>query len=345
MQTSPNRTSFLRRAGRRRVTHSLGGILLALVLGPSRICVSAQEVHIAPATNSPLAGLTPRPSSADEHSLAIRVGVDLVLVPVTVTDAGGGTVKQLDKDNFELFEDRQKQAIHRLSCEDAPISVGIVFDSSGSMKSKLSSAKEAVKSFLDNANIEDEFFMVTFADRPGVVSEFTTSLDTVLDQIVFSVAKGRTALLDAIYTSLARMQQAHYGRKALFIISDGGDNHSRYTEHEIRSAVRESGTLIYSIGLYDHSFPTAEELAGPALLTNLSHETGGSAYTIDDPNDLPLVATQIGKDLRSQCILSYRPTIAKKDGKWHRIKVRLLMPNRHRSLSVHAKSGYYAPSN
>ena len=338
MLTLPDSTSSLCSATR----HSVRGILFVLALTAPCTRGEAQDVHITPRAASSLVTIASQQPLAD-NSLAIRVGVDLVLVPVTVTDASGRSVKELDKDRFELFEDEQKQAVHRLSCEDAPISVGIVFDTSGSMKSKLPSAKEAVRSFLDAANIADEFFIVTFADRPGAVSEFTSSPGAVLDQIVLSVAKGRTALLDAIYASLARMQQAHYGRKALFIISDGGDNHSRYTEHEVRSVVRESGTLIYSIGLYDHTFPTTEELAGPALLAGISNDTGARAYTIDDPDDLPLVASQIGQELRTQCILSYRPAITKKDGKWHKIKVKLLIPKEQR-LSVHAKSGYYSPA-
>jgi Ca-activated chloride channel homolog len=344
MPTACDRYSSLYASIQRRAARSMWRIPLALVLIALCMPTSAQDVHIAPGGHSSLATVTSQQSLALEHNSAIRVNVDLVLVPLTVTDGSGRAVKELDKDRFELFEDKQKQVIHRLSCEDAPVSIGIVLDTSGSMKDKLPSAKEAVQRFLDVANLEDEFSIVTFADRPSGVSEFASSPGPVLEEIMFSVAKGRTALLDAIYTSLARMKQAHYGRKALFIISDGGDNHSRYTESELRSVVRESGTLIYSIGLYDHSFPTAEELAGPALLATISNETGARAYTIDDPNDLPLVAAQIGKELRTQCVLSYRPTIPKKDGKWHKIRVKLLPRKGISRLSVHAKNGYYAPS-
>jgi Ca-activated chloride channel family protein len=140
------------------------------------------------------------------------------------------------------------------------------------------------------------------------------------------------------------MRQARYGRKALLIISDGGDNHSRYTESEVKNLVKESDVQIYAIGIYDRYFPTEEERLGPELLSDISELTGGRAFSIDNPNDLAEVATKIGIALRSQYVLGYRPSNPAHDGKWHKVKVKLVPPKGLPPLRVYAKTGYYARS-
>jgi Ca-activated chloride channel family protein len=253
-------------------------------------------------------------------------------------------VTGLDKDNFHIFEDGVQQEITHFSSEDVPISIGVIFDMSGSMSSKIERAREAVIEFFKTANPQDEFFMIAFADKPEEVSDFTSSVEDIQGKLVYTVPKGRTALLDGIYLGVSKMRQAKYPKKALLIISDGGDNHSRYTEGEIKSTVREADVMIYAIGIYDHNLPTPEEVAGPGLLSDITEITGGRAFTIDNPNDLGDVATKIGIELRNQYVLGYRPKNPGHDGKWRKIKVKLIPPKGLPPLRVFAKTGYYAPS-
>jgi Ca-activated chloride channel family protein len=253
-------------------------------------------------------------------------------------------VTGLDKENFSVFEGKDPQEIRHFSSEDAPVSLGVIFDMSGSMNSKIDRAREAVMEFFKTANPEDEFFMITFADKPEQIADFTSSVDDIQSKLVYTVPKGRTALLDAIYLGVNKMHQAKYPKRALLIISDGGDNHSRYTEGEIKSVVKEADVLIYAIGVYDHYFPTTEERLGPQLLNDVTQLTGGRAFTIDNPNDLADVATKIGIELRNQYVIGYRPKNPTHDGKWRKIKVKLTPPKGLPPLKVFAKTGYYAPS-
>jgi Ca-activated chloride channel homolog len=306
------------------------------------------DVHISPrpAAESPkLSDTSVNDALADTvrtHAPTIKQKVDLVLVPVTVTDPLNRLVTGLDKDNFEVYEGKEKEEVRHFSSEDAPISLGVIFDMSGSMASKIERAREAVIEFFKTANPQDEFFLITFADRPEEVSDFTQSIDDLQGKLVFTVPKGRTALLDAIYLGISKMRQAKYPKRSLLIISDGGDNHSRYTEGEIKSLVKEADVMIYSIGIYDRYMATPEEQLGPALLSDISELSGGRSFTIDNPNDLADVATKIGIELRNQYVLGYRPKTPAHDGKWHKIKVKLLPPKGLPPLHVYAKTGYYA---
>ena len=329
--------------------------LLRLVLAASTaiLCVapvaSAQtpidDVHINPRVEPS------KPNASDyidpslkTHTKPLKVDVSLVLVPVTITDPMNRLVTGLDKDNFQLFEGKDAQEIRHFSSEDAPVSIGVIFDMSGSMASKIERAREAVVEFFKTANPQDEFFMITFADRPEEVSDFTSSVEDIQGKLVYTVPKGRTALLDAIYLGVSKMRQAKYQKKAMLIISDGGDNHSRYTEGEIKAMVKEADVLVYAIGIYDHYMATPEEALGPALLGEVSELTGGRSFTIDNPNDLADVATKIGIELRNQYVLGYRPKTPGHDGKWRKIKVKLIPPKGLPPLKVYAKTGYYAPS-
>jgi Ca-activated chloride channel family protein len=303
------------------------------------------DIHISPRVEPPKTS----PSdyidpSLKTHTKPLKVDVNLVLVSVTITDPMNRLVTGLDKENFLVFEGKDQQDIRHFSSEDAPVSIGVIFDMSGSMASKIERAREAVVEFFKTANPQDEFFMITFADKPEEVSDFTSSVEDIQGKLVYTVPKGRTALLDAIYLGVSKMRQAKYQKKALLIISDGGDNHSRYTEGEIKSMVKEADVLIYAIGIYDHYMATPEESLGPALLGDVAELTGGRSFTIDNPNDLADVATKIGIELRNQYILGYRPRNPIHDGKWRKIKVKLLPPKGLPPLKVYAKTGYYAPS-
>jgi len=307
--------------------------------------VSIDQVHVVPRVQPPKPDVMDTVDSAlRTHNKPVKVDVSLVLIPVTITDPMNRLVTGLDKSNFQVFEDKIPQELRTFSSEDAPVSIGIIFDMSGSMSSKIERAREAVNEFLKTGNPQDEFFLITFNDKPEEVAGFTSSVDDLQNKLLFTTPRGRTALLDAIYLGVSKMRQAKYQKKALLIISDGGDNHSRYTEGEIRSMVKEADCIVYAIGIYDHFFPTEEERLGPTLLSDISEITGGRAFTIDNPNDLADVATKIGIELRNQYVLGYRPKHPGHDGKWRKIKVKLLPPKGLPPLKVYAKTGYYAPS-
>jgi Ca-activated chloride channel family protein len=323
-------------------------VLLLFIGGLSLGRGSAQslidEVHINPPSESlhPF-GTEEIEPALNTHTASFKASVDLVLVSVTITDPHERSVIGLGQKNFEVFEGRNRQEIRHVSAEDAPISLGVILDLSGSMSSKIEKAREAVVEFLKTANQQDEFFIVTFADQPEEMSDFTTSVDEVRARLLYTVPKGRTALLDAIYLGISKMRQARYQKRALLIISDGGDNHSRYTEGEIKALVREADVLLYAVGIYDRFFPTPEEQLGPWLLTDLTEITGGRTYTIDNPNALPSVAKAIGIQLRNQYVIGYRPN-SERNGKWHKIKVKLRALKGLPPLRVRAKAGYYAPT-
>jgi Ca-activated chloride channel family protein len=197
---------------------------------------------------------------------------------------------------------------------------------------------------LKQANPQDEFFMIEFSDRPHLVTDFTSAPEDIERELIFTRPKGRTALLDAIDMGLHKMKEAKYGKRALLIISDGGDNHSRYGEREIKAEAKESDVMIYAIGTFDRFVPTLEELRGPSLLSEIAEPTGGRAYTLENALALPAVARHIGTELRTQYVLGYRPQDLRKDGKWHKIQVKLKLPRKLSFLSARAKTGYYAPA-
>jgi len=286
---------------------------------------------------------TELPSEESFRKPRFVVPVDLVLVNVTVTDDYNRIVTGLAKENFAIVEGNNVQEVRHFSSEDAPVSLGVIFDISGSMADKIEQSRRAVIEFFKTANPQDEFFMVAFSDRPHVVAEFTKSIEEIQGKLVFTVPQGRTALLDAVYLGVSKMKDARNTKKALLIISDGGDNHSRYTENEIKSVVKEADVQIYSIGIFLNP-NQPEEVAGPGLLTNISEVTGGRLFTINNVNDLADVATKIGIELRNQYVLGYRPTNKTKDGHWRKIKVKLIPPKGLPHLNVYSRTGYYAPS-
>jgi len=208
----------------------------------------------------------------------IRVEVPLVLVQVSVIDPYNRFVTGLEREHFQIFEDKKPQKIEHFSNEDVPLSAGLLFDASGSMSDKIDKARMAVMQFFRSSNPNDEFFLISFNDRPNQVADFTQDEVELQNKLNFTEAKGRTSLLDAIYLGLHEMRKAKHSRKVLLIFSDGGDNHSRYNEGEIKKAVKESDVQIYAVGIYEpysSRSRTPEELAGPSLLTEIAETTGG----------------------------------------------------------------------
>lgn len=283
------------------------------------------------------AALNARPGSL------IRMNVDMVLVPVTVTDPMNRLVTGLEQDDFKVYENNKKQEIRSFASEDAPVSIGIIFDLSGSMTSKLLRAKSSILQFIKTSNPQDEFFIIGFNDRPELIEDFTSSVADLQARLATVQSGHRTALLDAIYFGVRKMQQARHERKALLVVSDGGDNRSRYTEGEVRAQVRESDTQIYAIGIFDPYAPTPEERSGPLLLNQLCEDTGGRLFRVDDLAEMGDIAEKISTELRNQYVIGYMPKDLSRDGKWRKVKVKLDPPSGLPRLTVHARTGYYAP--
>jgi Ca-activated chloride channel family protein len=287
------------------------------------------------------------PGEVIKPGQAVHLDVELALVNVTVTDPYNRLVTGLEPDNFRIFEDNIEQEVVNFSSEDIPISIGVILDLSGSMTGKLGKAKQAAFQFFRTANPRDEFFLVGFNERAEILSPFTEDVEDLQGRLLPVAAKGKTALLDAIYLGLTQMRGARNGKRALLIISDGGDNNSRYNEKDIKRLVREADTQLYSIGLFEpfeYRSRTPEELYGPSLLSELTGLTGGRAFTVENLSDLPDVAAKIGSELRNQYVLGYHPSNKTHDARWRKIKIKLREPKGLPPLTAYAKTGYYAPS-
>ena len=311
----------------------------ALLTGPGFVAVS-QQGPIAP--RQPAVEKTPVLPRPD-----IRIDSNLVLIPVTVIDPMNRFVTGLEKENFRIFENNKEQAIRQFSSEDAPLSVGVIFDCSGSMGQKLQKSRQAVAQFFKTANPEDEFFLVTFASETRLAQPFTANLEEIQNRLAFTQSKGQTALLDAVYLGLHEMKKARNPRKALLLITDGGDNNSRYTETEIKGLVREADVQIYAMGIYEagpERGRTPEEAAGPGLLTEISEQTGGRQYPVENMNEMADIAAKIGTELRNQYMIGFRPDNQERDGKYRKVTVKLVQPRGMPPLRAFFRQGYYAPS-
>lgn len=330
------------------------GVAALFCLGRAHAQVDPlNKVHVQPPPNAVAHGSEPKDAEAPPETGVralkvhpgsfIKMDVDLVLVPVTITDPMNRLVTGLEKDDFQIFENNGKQSITSFACEDAPVSIGIIFDLSGSMTSKLVRAKQAILQFIKTANPQDEFFVIGFNDRPELIEDFTGSIEDIQARLATVRSGHRTALLDAIYYGIAKMKDAHHERKALLVVSDGGDNRSRYTEGEVRAQVRESDVEIYSIGIFDPYAPTPEERTGPQLLEDLSDSTGGRLFRVDDIDELSDIAEKISTELRNQYVIGYKPRDLTRDGKWRKVKVKVNPPPGLPPLTVYARTGYYAP--
>ena len=277
----------------------------------------------------------------------IKVDVDLALVNVTVTDPLNRLVTGLEKENFRIYEDGVEQEVVTMSSEDVPVSIGLVFDMSGSMSDKVDKARQAAVEFMRTANPLDQFFLVSFNDRAELTSGFTSSVEELQNRMMFTASRGRTALLDAVYLGLSQMRGAHNGKRALLIISDGGDNHSRYNENDVKNFLKEADCQLYAIGIYDPigiRSRSSEELNGPSLLSEMTELTGGRVFPVGNLSELPDIAAKIGMELRNQYVLGYKPSNAQRNGIWRKIKVKLKPPKGLPPLNVYAKTGYYAPT-
>jgi Ca-activated chloride channel homolog len=286
----------------------------------------------------------PKPPAKQDTtpSANIRVETNLVLVPVAVNDPLNRPVSGLEKENFRLFEDKVEQKITQFAMDDEPVAVGLVFDTSGSMGEKLRRSRMAAKEFFRTANPEDEFFLVEFDSKPRLEVQLTSDTGTIENQLTFSKSHGSTALLDAIYMALHEMKRSKKNKKALLVISDGGDNNSRYTVTEVRRVLLESDVLIYAIGVFGGG-STPEEAGGPGLLTHIAEQTGGRLF-MANVAELPDMAKRIGIELRNRYVLGYAPSNQARDGKYRHITVVMAPPRGLPKLQAHWRLGYNAPA-
>lgn len=317
---------------------------VSLLLCPSRAACQSPSLdeHVAVA-------MRVAPRAAEELEPAhLRVDASLVLIPVHVTTPLGVSVTDLDKSNFRISEDNVEQTITHFAKDDAPLSVGLLFDASGSMRSKMHKSSEAAAAFFKTANPEDEFFLVEFNERPRLAIPFTFDADELYQHIVRTRTAGRTSLLDAIHMAILQMKKARNSRKAIVIVSDGGDNCSRYSVGQIKNALLESDVQVYAMGIFDFDDTgkkkPPEEVNGPKLLDELAELSGGRHYPIDDLNDLPGISERIGLELRNQYVLGYSPTNLERDGKYRKIELELVPAEGMRPLRVQYRRGYYAPA-
>lgn len=257
----------------------------------------------------------------------------MVLVPVTVTDETDHPVTGLAPEKFRLFEDNVEQKIVTVFREEGPVSVGFLFDASGSMKKKMDRSVAAIDQFLKSMTPGDEYFLMRFSDRPTMVTGFTSDPKQVLDELSSMQPMGWTALNDAICMGIQKMKSAKNARRALFVLSDGGDNNSRYSDGEVRSLVRESDVRVYSIGLFER----------PRFLEKLAADSGGRSYWVHKLDELPDEVEQLSRDLRNQYVLGYSSQTAQKDGKYHALRVELMETIKRMPLHVFWRRGYYSP--
>jgi len=320
-------------------------LLFCLFAAFFRLASAQTPVHITPPAINEGQG----DPSASKHDVyrakPMRMDVDITLVPVTVVDAANRPVITLEKSNFRLFESGEQKDIRYFSTEDSPISVGILLDLSFSMKDKIDTARQALHQFFENCNPDDDYFVIGFSDYPAMLADATHSTASIEDKLAFAVPHGNTALLDAIYMGLDRLQKAQYSRRALVIISDGGDNHSRYAKNEIRRIVQEADVEIYGLGIFSKVFKTYEEWSGERLLTEITEATGGHTITINDVQKLPEIAANLSRELRSQYLLGYSPGHRVQNAPWRKIKVQVIQTVPGPTLHVYNKQGYFSRHN
>ena len=277
-----------------------------------------------------------------------RADSAVVLINVAITDARGRFVTGLEKENFHVFEEKTEQQVRYFSSEEAPLSIGLVLDFSRSMAGKFSRLQEGAAQFLKTANPPDEFSLVEFRDRAELTLGFTRVPEEIQYRTALAEPQGSTALLDAVYLGLRQMKKAHNPRKALLIVSDGEDNHSRYRTRDVENLARESDVEIYAIGIVNWTGPDRGEFekpVGPSLLSELSEQGGGRYYQIDNPGELPAVAARIGLELRHQYLLGYTPTNQERDGRYRHVRVKIVRPAGQGRLWAYWRRGYYAPAN
>jgi Ca-activated chloride channel family protein len=309
----------------------------------------AAAPSVQPAVTSPPAAATATTVAASANAAGddrYVVNSDLINLSVTLTDMYGRYVTGLSKEAFTVLDNKEAQDIQFFSDDDAPVSLGVIFDVSGSMgKDKLGRAREALRHFVDTSHDSDEYFLIGFNSRAQLLMDRTRNSDAMLDKLTFVESKGNTALYDACYLGIDRVTRGAHPKRALLVISDGQDNNSRYTFNELRRLLKETDVLIYAIGIIERGAPGSLDVGGQALLEELAAVSGGHAFFPDTAAEMNEIFERIAIELRHQYSIAYRPKNFTNDGKWHKIKVKVTPPRGLPRLFVRSKDGYYATTN
>jgi Ca-activated chloride channel family protein len=276
----------------------------------------------------------------DKKPVVLRQGI--VNVIISVTDPLGRFVTGLGTDHFEVFDNKVKQQISHFSDEDAPISIGVVYDVSGSMKERIARSVRALRRFIETSHNDDDFFLIAFNDRANLIQDFTTSGDQIASHLMFVQPKGSTALYDAAYLAVEKVKQGRHTKKALLIISDGQDNHSRYTYKELRNLVKEADVQVYGIGITDPS--DSLNGFGRSILEEITRMTGGRSFFPNAYNEPELVeiCTRIALELRHQYSIGFYPTDMASEATWHKVQVKVNPPKGLGRLTLSYRDGYQA---
>jgi Ca-activated chloride channel family protein len=304
---------------------------------------TAQPVSspVAASGGASAATTTPAGGGGDEQLI---VNSDLITLNVTLTDMYGRFVTGLTKEAFSVFDEKEEQEISFFSDDDAPVSLGVIFDVSGSMgKDKIAKAREALKHFIETSHDGDEYFLIGFNHRSQVLMDKTRDADALLTKLTFVQTKGQTALYDACYLGVEKVTRGAHPKRALLIISDGQDNSSRYTFSELRRILKETDVLIYAIGITDNGNPNGSlDVVGQTILDELAGVSGGRAFFPDTAAEMNEIFERIAIELRHQYSIGYKPKNFVNNGKWHKVKVKVQPPRGLPRLFVRSKEGYYA---
>ena len=289
------------------------------------------------ASDEPQVSITPRTSLHNRPATGratMKVDVNMILLPVTVTDAKDQPVTDLSPDSFRVLEDNVEQQVVSFHREEGPVSVGFIFDASSSMKNRMDRSVAAIQQFVETLTKGDEFFLIRFSDQPTLVTPFTQDPNEIVAELSSIQPLGWTALNDAICLGVQTMKRTKNSRRALIVLTDGGDNNSRYSDSEIRKLVQESDVRIYSIGLFERSH----------FLEQLGMDSGGRAFAVHKLENLPEIVNKLSRDFRNQYVLGYYPKEAQNDGKYRRVRVEMIETIKKMPLNVFWRRGYYSPA-
>jgi Ca-activated chloride channel family protein len=324
-------------------------VILFVVFNSLRPALAQEKTPQKPASQATPAKAEPTPPEdqkpgTEVGTTPVITNTDLITFTVTVTDTYGRFVSGLNKNAFTVSDDKKQQEITFFSDDDAPVSVGVIFDVSGSMSGdKVKRARDALSKFVQTSHNSDEYFLIGFNSRAQLLLDKTRNGDAVLDKMTFVQTRGNTALYDACYLGVEKVQRGAHPKRALLLISDGQDNNSRYTFNELRRLLKESDVVLYGVGILGGGDAgSALGMEGQGILDELASVSGGKAFFPRSAAEMDDIFEQIALELRHQYSIGYKPTNFSNDGKWHKVKVRVAPPRGLPRLFVRTKEGYYA---